>query len=1162
MPVDVTTGEVRDIATEFRIDGRRGLVWNRYYCSRRTDDDGLGRGHRHLFQWTLRLDVDGIRVETPQDPIFFKHLWADGKATTSHGWELVRISRGEYSLRRHGEPTRLFVRDAVTSREFVLARLEHTDGGITVLRHRGCELLSVQDSEGWHLTLTWRGGLLRSIAAAGSFPPFTAIAYTYDEPARLLLGGRDAYGHTFAWAYDDAGRVARRTDRRGYAFDYAWDGKGRCVRTAGEDGVDAIALEYADSGRETKVVHETNGATWWYRYGPDGAMFEIEDPYGACRQFIHADDGTKLGEYDGEGHEWKYELDRRGAKTALRDPLGHLHPPDTDPAKVRRHPLAHRLARTALQQEHGNQLALGFDVGEAATLRQLVSSSVAEVLVPAEYAGVTRDVKDPQGLRVRTERRFAGSAFVHARRFAYDANGNVRTIVDLDRAKWSCEYASWNHRVRIHDPMGGETRQSYGGRDKLASVTDPGGTETRYRWDLRDRLSEVFRHGALRDRYVYDAAGGLIEKRGGDGDPLVSYVRGPLGVLQSRKTWDGVAETFERDDRGRILLATNRDADGSARTLQRAYDRAGRTTLEACDGGSFEHAWVGARRARTTLRIANSAFVVQYGRGADGSIRVVDPTGRVHEMRRIGSGIHERRFANGTSEIAQYDGKGRCLAKVSCGRRGSWRRRFLRSGEGDLLRRDDDRRGRTDYRYDAAHRLTEVEHEAGPVETYEHDAAGNVLRKPGLREWAPATLGPPDLRHDRRVSMAPGNRLWRANGDPFAYDRRDHVCKRGDRVFAYDGLGRLRRVVEGAVLLWEADYDALGRRTHKRCYADDQSVETWSYVWDGDRLGAETLPDGRLRIYVYADEGALVPILALEYASSDAAPESGRVFVLQSDHRGAIERVEDEQGEIVWEATIQPYGEVEVTRGDAFHQPFCLVGQYADPKIGLAYQRYRYWSSELARFVQSDPLGLAGGPNVYAWPGCPLLTSDPLGLGCRVDDDDVFASLREGEVDAEDTPRAPWRDQLGDDAPELDALGLREGHEIGASEYPYERCGWRKDIKDDIRELGRGPDGVVRSPSGTEILSSDPVDVGHKESFDSLRRRADAEAWDRPEFIDANNDRGNVRPELPSENRSGLWQPADPGDLEFGPERPPALQPDQVDHQPHDHPDYDADAQD
>jgi len=62
------------------------------------------------------------------------------------------------------------------------------------------------------------------------------------------------------------------------------------------------------------------------------------------------------------------------------------------------------------------------------------------------------------------------------------------------------------------------------------------------------------------------------------------------------------------------------------------------------------------------------------------------------------------------------------------------------------------------------------------------------------------------------------------------------------------------------VLSYRAVHDGLGRRTRKTV-----NGQTWQYYWDTDRLAAEVFPDGHLRVYVYPDAFALVPILFLEY---------------------------------------------------------------------------------------------------------------------------------------------------------------------------------------------------------------------------------------------------------------------------------------------------------
>ena len=60
--------------------------------------------------------------------------------------------------------------------------------------------------------------------------------------------------------------------------------------------------------------------------------------------------------------------------------------------------------------------------------------------------------------------------------------------------------------------------------------------------------------------------------------------------------------------------------------------------------------------------------------------------------------------------------------------------------------------------------------------------------------------------------------------------------------------------------------------------------------------------------------------------------------------------------------------------------PIRFQGQYHDPETGLHYNRYRYYDPAVGRFISQDPIGYAGGLNLYAYAPNTVEWIDPLGL--------------------------------------------------------------------------------------------------------------------------------------------------------------------------------------
>ena len=119
------------------------------------------------------------------------------------------------------------------------------------------------------------------------------------------------------------------------------------------------------------------------------------------------------------------------------------------------------------------------------------------------------------------------------------------------------------------------------------------------------------------------------------------------------------------------------------------------------------------------------------------------------------------------------------------------------------------------------------------------------------------------------------------------------------------------------------------------------------------------------------------------------------------------------EGEIVWQGQYSAWGHLQrQTRPTSTfnrEQNLRFQGQYFDKDkfvgnkfeqrlrwpvgrvsgwyeyTGLHYNTFRYYASDLGRFTQQDPIGLAGGINLYAYAPNALTWVDPWGWSCGSD---------------------------------------------------------------------------------------------------------------------------------------------------------------------------------
>ena len=90
----------------------------------------------------------------------------------------------------------------------------------------------------------------------------------------------------------------------------------------------------------------------------------------------------------------------------------------------------------------------------------------------------------------------------------------------------------------------------------------------------------------------------------------------------------------------------------------------------------------------------------------------------------------------------------------------------------------------------------------------------------------------------------------------------------------------------------------------------------------------------------------------------------------------------------MWARELDIYGNA--IAGDSSFIPFLYQGQYYDEEIGLAYNRFRYYSPDSGTYISQDPIGLAGNnPNFYGYTFDCNTEVDVLGLNIL---DDILAN--------------------------------------------------------------------------------------------------------------------------------------------------------------------------
>ena len=814
--------------------------------------------------------------------------------------------------------------------------------------------------------------------------------FTHD-PANHQAWAEDDLGRRAHWVFNPARRVVACTDLDGAQYRIDWNAQGLPAQ-----------------------LHLPGDRRARFDYDALGRLVRETDPLARSRTLAYDGDSPRIARATGtDGATSEARHDALGRLVALRDPLG----------------------RETLY-DYATTTPWPAAITDAAGRRkQLAWSPRGELLAYTDCSGkTTRQTFDALGRRIaitnalgqttRIERAAAGQPLriTHADGSTETFTYALGQLTEHHRAQRPPRRWTRNPRGQIRqaiDEAGRALTYRHDSHGRLVALANAAGGEYHFAWDAADRLTQEQRPDGTERRFGYDAAGflasldtlGAPDPGSPDADALardpalrparrVAFERDALGRLRaSTSATDRSSYAWDHADR---LVIARRDptAAGHALGVQPSelrfdYDAAGRLLAEHGPDGSLRATLDDLDNLTTlTLPDGQQLTTLYYGPGHAHRISLGDQL--IADFERDDLHREVRRSAGALGVTTAYDALGRTTEQRSSHPR-LWRR-FEYEAAGDLASTDDGLRGPTRYHHDPAGQLLERANADGSVERFAWDAAGNLLD-----DVSRASTG--------RIE---GNRLKVWQDLRFSYDAFGRLATKqrgGSRSerFVFDARDQLvevrRERGDGRVVIARFAYDALGRRIATEDRIEDAQgtvlrARGKRFVWQGLRM-AQEIGEGATTTYVYSPDSAYVPIARVDSpaaapndaarAQADAAirraQASSRVLHFHGDAIGTPLELTDEAGALAWVGRIKAWGRLEGVAAEPgttpVDQPLRFQGQYAEDGAGLHYNTFRFYDPEVGRFISPDPIGIAGGENLYAYAPNPTGWVDPWGWSCN-----------------------------------------------------------------------------------------------------------------------------------------------------------------------------------
>ena len=538
----------------------------------------------------------------------------------------------------------------------------------------------------------------------------------------------------------------------------------------------------------------------------------------------------------------------------------------------------------------------------------------------------------------------------------YDALNRMETATDPTGDATTNAYDALDHLVAVTDPRGLETAYAWNGLDEGTAVASPDSGTTAQTFDAAGNVATSTDARGMKTTYAYDALNRPISATYADGKTVTwRYDQGVYGIGRLTRMIDRSGETaWTYDQHGRELTEKQSIA-GHVFTTARSYDPAGRLASLTYPSGT-----VVVRSYDKAGRISGLQSGTTALAGGVGYMPFGPTTGWAQ--------------GNGASYGRTFDKDGR-ITGIGLG---SGTMTFAHDRASRITAISETGLATKNFVYDAGDRLTVYLNPGGGLTIafgYNYDPDGNRISL-GLNKGASIITS---------ILAALSNQLGGTTGAAtrtLSYDA-DGSTTLDDRVvtllgYTYDASERMVEAKTGAFTTTYTN-DGLGRRVSRAGY------------------GAKGIP-GRKEEFVHDMEGRLLGEYdgtgkAIEETVWLADPGSGAGQVLPvavlipgqtpdyiaADQLGAPHQIANSSRNMVWRWNHDPFGNGAPTGSLTYNPRF--PGQYFDSETGFYYNGLRDYDPTTGRYVQSDPVGLAGGMNTYGYAGDdPVGLSDSLGL--------------------------------------------------------------------------------------------------------------------------------------------------------------------------------------